>query len=105
MTGGARSSRDDDPPEPAESRSRPSPVSAGKPARPRPRQDHRGDLDQIGKNEDFIEQVPFELLEVGHHILPDRERFDLCLPSPDSSATKSDPRWQSEYENSMLSSV
>src|SRR6516225_3086911 len=70
-----------------------------------PRQDHRGDLDQIGKNEDFIEQVPFELLEVGHHILPDRERFDLCLPSPDSSATKSDPRWQSEYENSMLSSV
>jgi hypothetical protein len=32
--------------------------------------------------------VLLELLEVGHHVLPDRERFDFCLPSPDSSTAK-----------------
>jgi hypothetical protein len=36
-----------------------------------PRQDHGGDLDEIGKNEDLIEQVSLKLLEVRHHILPD----------------------------------
>ena len=33
-------------------------------------QDDRGDLDQIGKDENFIEQMPFELLEMRHHVLP-----------------------------------
>jgi hypothetical protein len=33
-------------------------------------QDDGGDLDQIGKNEDLIEQMPFELLEMRHHVLP-----------------------------------
>jgi hypothetical protein len=27
-------------------------------------------LDQIGKDEDFIEQMPLELLEMRHHVLP-----------------------------------
>jgi hypothetical protein len=29
-----------------------------------------GILDQIGKNEDFIEQMPLELLETHHRVLP-----------------------------------
>jgi hypothetical protein len=33
-------------------------------------QDDGGDLDQIGKDEDFIEQMPLELLEMRHHVLP-----------------------------------
>ena len=33
-------------------------------------QDDGGDLDQIGKDENFIEQMPFELLEMRHHVLP-----------------------------------
>ena len=33
-------------------------------------EDDGGDLDQIGKNEDLIEQMPFELLEMRHHVLP-----------------------------------
>jgi hypothetical protein len=53
-----------------------------------PRQDHGGDLYEIRKNKDLIEQVLLELLKVGHHVLPDRERFDFCLPSPDSSTAK-----------------
>ena len=32
--------------------------------------DDGGDLDQIGKDEDFIEQMPFELLEMRYHVLP-----------------------------------
>ena len=32
--------------------------------------DDGGDLDQIGKNENFIEQMPFELLEMRYHVLP-----------------------------------
>src|SRR5215467_2215085 len=104
MTGGARSSRDDDPPEPAESRPRPSPVSAGKQVRPRPCQDHGGDLNKIGKNEDLIEQVPLELLEVRHHILPD-ESASITASQAVAVQPPSDPGWRSEYENSMLSSV
>ena len=42
------------------------------------RQNYGRDLDEVGKNEDFIEQVPLELLEIRHHILPDRDRFDFC---------------------------
>ena len=52
------------------------------------RQDDGRDLDEIGKNENFIEQVPLELLEIRHHVLPDRERFDFCLASLDGSAAK-----------------
>jgi hypothetical protein len=33
-------------------------------------QDDGGDLDQIGKDENFIEQMPLELLEMRHHVLP-----------------------------------
>ena len=33
-------------------------------------QDDRGDLDEIGKNENFIEQMPLELLEICYHVLP-----------------------------------
>jgi hypothetical protein len=74
--------------------------SANKPG-DAPRQDHGGDLYEIRKNEDLIEQVLLKLLEVGHHVLPDRERFDFCLPGRGRSAAKSDPGWQSEYGNSM----
>jgi|SRR6516225_2231042 hypothetical protein len=56
------------------------------------RQDDGGDLDEIRKDEDFIEQVPFEVLEVGRHVLPDRKRFDFYLPSLDGSVAKSPPR-------------
>ena len=52
------------------------------------RQNYCGDLDKVGKNEDFIEQVPLELLEIRHHILPDRKRFDFSLPNLDGSAAK-----------------
>ena len=34
------------------------------------RQDDGGDLDQIGKDEDFIEQMPLEQLEMRHNVLP-----------------------------------
>ena len=34
------------------------------------RQDDGGDLDEIGKHENFIEQMPFQLLEMRHHVLP-----------------------------------
>jgi hypothetical protein len=53
------------------------------------RQDDGRDLDEIGKNENLIEQVPLELLEIRHHVLPDRERFDFCLPGVDGSAANS----------------
>jgi hypothetical protein len=43
-----------------------------------PRENHGGDLDQIRKTEDLIEQMPFELLEVRHHVLPDCDPFDFC---------------------------
>jgi hypothetical protein len=33
-------------------------------------QDDGGDLNQIGKDEDFIEQMPLELLEMRHRVLP-----------------------------------
>ena len=33
-------------------------------------QNDSGDLDQIGKDENFIEQMPLELLEMRHHVLP-----------------------------------
>ncbi len=33
-------------------------------------QDDSGDLDQIGKDENFIEQMPFELLQMRRQILP-----------------------------------
>ena len=33
-------------------------------------QDDGGDLDQIGKDENFIEQMLLELLEMRHHVLP-----------------------------------
>jgi hypothetical protein len=33
-------------------------------------QDDGGDLDQIGKDEDFIEQMPLELLEIRYDVLP-----------------------------------
>jgi len=33
-------------------------------------QDDRGNLDQIGKDENFIKQMPFQLLEMRHHVLP-----------------------------------
>jgi hypothetical protein len=33
-------------------------------------QDDGGDLDQIGEDEDFIEQMPLELLEMRHQVLP-----------------------------------
>jgi hypothetical protein len=33
-------------------------------------QDDGGDLDQIGKNENFIEQMPFELPEMRYRALP-----------------------------------
>jgi hypothetical protein len=33
-------------------------------------QDDGGDLDQVGKDEDFIEQMPLELLEMRYHVLP-----------------------------------
>ena len=52
-----------------------------------PRQDDGGDLYEIGENENFIEQVPLELLEIRHRVLPDRERFDYCLP-PNVSSVK-----------------
>ena len=74
--------------------------SANKPG-DAPRQDNGRDLYEIRKNEDLIEQVLLELLEVGHHVLPDRERFDFCLASPDGSAARGDPRWRSERRNSM----
>jgi hypothetical protein len=34
------------------------------------RQDDGGDLDQIGKDENFIEQMLLELLEMRQHLLP-----------------------------------
>jgi hypothetical protein len=34
------------------------------------RQDDGGDLDQISKDENFIEQMLFELLEMRQHLLP-----------------------------------
>jgi hypothetical protein len=33
-------------------------------------QDDGGDVDQIGEDENFIEQMSLELLEMRHHILP-----------------------------------
>ena len=33
-------------------------------------QDDGGDLDQIGKDENFIEQMPLELLEMRQQVLP-----------------------------------
>ena len=33
-------------------------------------QDDRGDLDEIGEDENIIEQMLLELLEVRHHVLP-----------------------------------
>ena len=33
-------------------------------------QDDGGDLDQIGKDENFVEQMLLELLEIRHHVLP-----------------------------------
>ena len=33
-------------------------------------QDDRGDLDEIGEDENIIEQMLLELLEVCHHVLP-----------------------------------
>src|SRR5215472_11868372 len=61
------------------------------------RQNYGGDLDEVGKNEDFIEQVPLELLEVRHHVLPDRECFDFHLPSLDGSVAKNDRGWRSGH--------
>ena len=45
------------------------------------RQDHGGDLNEIREHKNLIEQMPLELLEVGHRVLPDRERLDFSLPS------------------------
>ena len=56
------------------------------------RQNDRGDLNEIGKNEDFIEHVLLELLEVRHHVLPNRDCFDCCLPGIDDSAANSGRR-------------
>jgi hypothetical protein len=33
-------------------------------------QDDRGDLDQIGKDQNFTEQMPLEPLEMRQHVLP-----------------------------------
>ena len=65
------------------------------------RQNYCGDLDKVGKNEDFIEQVPLELLEIGHQVLPDRERFDFRLPSAGASPVTGDPGWRIEHMSSM----
>ena len=40
-----------------------------------------GDLDQIGKDENFIKQMPFQLLEMRHHVLPKCNRVYLRLRS------------------------
>src|SRR5204863_5725155 len=48
-------------------------------------QDDGGDLDQIGKDEDFIEQLPLELLEMRHRVLPDCDRVDPRLPADDGA--------------------
>ena len=80
---------------------RPAPYrSADNPGDPT-RQDDGGDLDEVGKNKDLIEQVPLELLEIGHQVLPDRERFDFRLPSADASAVTGDPGWRIEHMSSM----
>jgi hypothetical protein len=97
----------DDPVEMVTFRNPPDPVhhlstyrSADNPGDPT-RQDDGGDLDEVGENKDFIEQVPLELLEIGRNVLPDRERLDFCLPSAAGSAVKSDPEWRIEHRSSM----
>ena len=42
-----------------------------------------GDLDQIGKDENFIEQMPLEQLEIRIHVLPNCDRVDPRLPAAD----------------------
>ena len=82
------------PPDPADD---PAPYRSANQPGDDARQNYRGDLDEVGKNENFIEQVPLELLEVRHHVLPDRECFDFYLPSLDGSAAKNDRGWRSEH--------
>jgi hypothetical protein len=79
----------------------PAPYRPANQPRDAARENDGGDLDEIGENKDFIEQEPFELLEMRHYVLPDRDRFDRCLPGLGGSTAAGHPGWRSEDWNSM----